>query len=191
LLSSASNAVGFTISRAFINRFHSFFCHRGQWHLLGGECGWCLHRLSRLPVASNLGSRPCTLPTGPRSTQSSRRRATALTQCLCSVFCGQLTGTAIGNRLFAKAGRLQFGSASVSVFEAFLVIRFVQAPHGTIWIGWHASLTCISLPLNPDSRSGIQYLHSTYVLRDICNRNDLKECTRLDPSQSLLLNCQN
>jgi predicted MFS family arabinose efflux permease len=51
-------------------------------------------------------------------------------------FCGQLTGTALGNRLFAQGGWFRSGSASVGLLGTSLVICFIRGPHETRWIGW-------------------------------------------------------
>ena len=53
-----------------------------------------------------------------------------------SVFCGQLMGTAAGNRLYAQGGWVRSGSASVGFVCAALVICIFRGPHETGWVGW-------------------------------------------------------
>ncbi|KAG4440001.1 hypothetical protein IFR05_004515 [Cadophora sp. M221] len=52
------------------------------------------------------------------------------------VFCGQLMGTAVGNRLYAKGGWVLSGSASVGFICAALLICFAKSPWNPGWIGW-------------------------------------------------------
>lgn len=52
------------------------------------------------------------------------------------VFCGQLTGTAVGNNLYARGGWIHSGSASVGLIAAALVVCSLRAPWEKGWIGW-------------------------------------------------------
>jgi predicted MFS family arabinose efflux permease len=45
-----------------------------------------------------------------------------------STFCGQLTGTAVGNKLYARGGWVASGSASVGFIGAALLVCFARAP---------------------------------------------------------------
>lgn len=58
------------------------------------------------------------------------------TAYMLSVFCGQLMGTAVGNRLYARGGWVRSGSASVGFVGAALVICFSRGPWETGWVGW-------------------------------------------------------
>lgn len=58
------------------------------------------------------------------------------TAYMVSVFCGQLAGTAIGNKLYAEAGWVASGSASVGFLCLALVFCFARGPHEKGWIGW-------------------------------------------------------
>lgn len=52
------------------------------------------------------------------------------------VFCGQLTGTAAGNRLYDQGGWIKSGSASVGFICAALLLCMLRGPHETGWVGW-------------------------------------------------------
>lgn len=58
------------------------------------------------------------------------------TAYMVSVFCGQLTGTAAGNRLYDQGGWVRSGSASIGFVCLALVICAVRGPHEPGWIGW-------------------------------------------------------
>lgn len=58
------------------------------------------------------------------------------TAYMVSVFCGQLTGTAAGNHLYAQGGWIKSGSASVGFVSSALVICLMRGPHEQGWIGW-------------------------------------------------------
>lgn len=58
------------------------------------------------------------------------------TAFMMGVFCGQLMGTAAGNKLFAEGGWIRSGSASVGFMGAVLVICLSRGPRETGWVGW-------------------------------------------------------
>jgi predicted MFS family arabinose efflux permease len=58
------------------------------------------------------------------------------TAFMVSVFCGQLIGTAVGNRLYAEGGWITSGSASVGFICAALLVCFARAPWEKGWVGW-------------------------------------------------------
>jgi len=58
------------------------------------------------------------------------------TAFMVSVFCGQIIGTAVGNRLYAEGGWVASGSASVGFIYAALVVCFARAPWEKGWVGW-------------------------------------------------------
>jgi predicted MFS family arabinose efflux permease len=58
------------------------------------------------------------------------------TAYMVSVFCGQLMGTAVGNRLYAKGGWIASGSASVGFISVALLFCFARAPWEQGWVGW-------------------------------------------------------
>lgn len=55
-------------------------------------------------------------------------------------FCGQLTGTAVGNKLYADGGWIRAGSASVGFMGGSIVILLLRGPMETRWLGWKGGL---------------------------------------------------
>ncbi|KAL8990033.1 MAG: hypothetical protein Q9169_008224, partial [Polycauliona sp. 2 TL-2023] len=51
-------------------------------------------------------------------------------------FCGQLTGTAVGNHNFATGGWISSGSTSVGFLAAALLVCAVRGPREERWVGW-------------------------------------------------------
>lgn len=51
-------------------------------------------------------------------------------------FCGQLTGTAVGNSLYARGGWVLSGSYSVASIGGALLICLLRGPWEERWIGW-------------------------------------------------------
>lgn len=58
------------------------------------------------------------------------------TAFMVSIFAGQLTGTAVGNALYARGGWTQSGSASVGFIGVSLLACSVRGPWETGWVGW-------------------------------------------------------
>lgn len=58
------------------------------------------------------------------------------TAYMVSVFCGQLMGTAVGNRLYAEGGWIASGSASIGFVAVALLVCFTRGPWNPGWIGW-------------------------------------------------------
>lgn len=58
------------------------------------------------------------------------------TAYMVSVFCGQLMGTAVGNRLYAEGGWVASGSASVGFVGLGILVALARGPHEKGWIGW-------------------------------------------------------
>jgi hypothetical protein len=58
------------------------------------------------------------------------------TAYMVSVFCGQLMGTAVGNRLYAQGGWVASGSVSVGFVSAALLVCFARGPWEKGWVGW-------------------------------------------------------
>ncbi|TVY26876.1 putative transporter [Lachnellula hyalina] len=65
-----------------------------------------------------------------------RARNRVNTAFMVSVFCGQLAGTAIGNRLYAEGGWKASGGCSIGFIGAGLVFCFVRGPWEKGWVGW-------------------------------------------------------
>ncbi|KAK4185691.1 major facilitator superfamily domain-containing protein [Podospora australis] len=51
-------------------------------------------------------------------------------------FSGQLTGTAVGNRLYAQGGWVYSGSCSIALIGLAMVACLVRGPRETGWLGW-------------------------------------------------------
>lgn len=58
------------------------------------------------------------------------------TAYMITAFCGQLTGTAVGNHVFARSGWIGSGSTSVGFLAAALLLCVVRGPRETRWVGW-------------------------------------------------------
>ncbi|TVY46297.1 putative transporter [Lachnellula occidentalis] len=65
-----------------------------------------------------------------------RARNRVNTAYMVSVFCGQLAGTAIGNRLYAEGGWKASGGCSIGFVGASLVFCFMRGPWEKGWVGW-------------------------------------------------------
>lgn len=59
------------------------------------------------------------------------------TAYMVAVFCGQLMGTAAGNRLYAEGGWVRSGAANIGFVGAAIVLCLLRGPHEKGWIGWH------------------------------------------------------
>ncbi|EGS21257.1 uncharacterized protein CTHT_0031060 [Thermochaetoides thermophila DSM 1495] len=58
------------------------------------------------------------------------------TAYMIAAFSGQLTGTAVGNRLYALGGWEYSGSCSIAFIGFALIICFLRGPRETGWVGW-------------------------------------------------------
>lgn len=65
------------------------------------------------------------------------------------VFCGQITGTAVGNALYARGGWIRSGSASVAFVCAALVICIARGPWEKGWVGWDGGWSIRRRDLEP------------------------------------------
>jgi hypothetical protein len=52
-------------------------------------------------------------------------------------FCGQMSGTAAGNKLYAEGGWISAGILMICYIGASFLLVFVRGPHEKGWIGWH------------------------------------------------------
>jgi hypothetical protein len=66
-----------------------------------------------------------------------------------STFCGQLTGTAVGNKLYARGGWVASGSASVGFVGVALLVSFSRAPWEKGWVGWKGGWSIRRRDLGP------------------------------------------
>ncbi|TLD10930.1 hypothetical protein PgNI_05893 [Pyricularia grisea] len=53
-----------------------------------------------------------------------------------AAFCGQLTGTAVGNRLYAQGGWRWSGSCSMGFLGFAILVCLARGPRETGWVGW-------------------------------------------------------
>ncbi|KAI1494173.1 MFS general substrate transporter [Biscogniauxia mediterranea] len=51
-------------------------------------------------------------------------------------FAGQLTGTAVGNRLYAEGGWVWSGSCNIAFIGTAIIVGIIRGPRETGWIGW-------------------------------------------------------
>jgi MFS family permease len=56
------------------------------------------------------------------------------------VFCGQLMGTSVGNRIYSEGGWILTGSVSLAFIGAALIICLLRGPAEKGWIGWHGGI---------------------------------------------------
>jgi predicted MFS family arabinose efflux permease len=71
------------------------------------------------------------------------------TAYMVSTFCGQLTGTAVGNKLYARGGWVASGSASVGFIGVALLVCFSRAPWEKGWVGWKGGWSIRRRDLGP------------------------------------------
>jgi len=65
-----------------------------------------------------------------------KRRNGVNTAFMVSTFCGQLIGTAAGNHIYAAAGWIGSGSASVGFICAAILTIIARGPWEEKWVGW-------------------------------------------------------
>ncbi|KAK2053964.1 major facilitator superfamily transporter [Colletotrichum caudatum] len=69
-------------------------------------------------------------------TINAKARNRVNTAYMVCVFCGQLTGTAVGNRLYAQGGWKYSGGASIGFIGLSLILTMCKGPREKRWIGW-------------------------------------------------------
>ena len=57
-------------------------------------------------------------------------------------FSGQLTGTAVGNKLYAHSGWISSGSVSVGFIVGAVLVCLAKGPYESGWIGWSGGWNC-------------------------------------------------
>ncbi|KAK0627314.1 MFS general substrate transporter [Immersiella caudata] len=58
------------------------------------------------------------------------------TAYMVAAFSGQLTGTAVGNRLYAHGGWVYSGSCSIAFISFAIIVCLARGPRETRWFGW-------------------------------------------------------
>ncbi|KAK3311800.1 major facilitator superfamily transporter [Apodospora peruviana] len=79
------------------------------------------------------------------------------TAYMVAAFSGQLTGTAVGNRLYAQGGWVYSGSMGIAFIGFALIVCIVRGPRETGWFGWTGGWTIRrdDLPAQP-SEDGLE-----------------------------------
>ncbi|KAB8068066.1 MFS general substrate transporter [Aspergillus leporis] len=80
-----------------------------------------------------------------------KARSRTNTGYMIGVFCGQLAGTAIGNRVYAEAGWIASGSVSMGFIGASLVVSLSRGPRETGWVGWRGGIGSIRQAVDRDT----------------------------------------
>ncbi|KAL0935992.1 uncharacterized protein CTRU02_208207 [Colletotrichum truncatum] len=84
------------------------------------------------------------------------------TAYMVSVFCGQLTGTAVGNRLYAQGGWKYSGGATIGFIGLSLLATLSKGPREKGWIGWSGGWklrkdeTLKPMPVSPEGGQGAE-----------------------------------
>jgi predicted MFS family arabinose efflux permease len=81
-----------------------------------------------------------------------KRRNGVNTAFMVSTFCGQLIGTAAGNHIYAAAGWIGSGSASVGFIGAAILTIVARGPWEEHWVGWRGGWSMVKK--NKDSADG-------------------------------------
>ncbi|KAK9786704.1 putative Major facilitator superfamily domain-containing protein [Seiridium cardinale] len=68
---------------------------------------------------------------------SPKKRNRVNTAYMVFSFAGQLTGTAVGNRLYAQGGWVWSGSCNIAFIGFGILLCFLRGPRETGWVGWH------------------------------------------------------
>ena len=63
------------------------------------------------------------------------------TAYMLATFCGQLTGTSVGNKLYAQGGWIRSGSCSVGFIGVTFIIVALRGPWEEGWVGWNGGWT--------------------------------------------------
>ncbi|KAJ5928709.1 hypothetical protein N7466_007665 [Penicillium verhagenii] len=69
-----------------------------------------------------------------------KARSRVNTAYMIGVFCGQLMGTAVGNRVYEQSGWIISGSVSVIFVAVSYAILMLRGPAETGWVGWSGGM---------------------------------------------------
>ncbi|KAF1982250.1 putative major facilitator superfamily transporter [Aulographum hederae CBS 113979] len=102
------------------------------------------------------------------------------TAFMVATFCGQLMGTAVGNRTYAEGGWIASGSVSVGLCCAALLMCVVRGPHETGWVGWRGGwslrkekppIADTTAPANADPEKGMA--NTEKAVEEMAGEDDL------------------
>lgn len=96
-----------------------------------------------------------------------KRRNGVNTAFMVAVFCGQLIGTASGNHIYAAAGWIGQGSASVGFIASAVLVMLVRGPWETRWVGWRGGWSMSKKDKNSaDGKNAETAMHITNQPQD-------------------------
>lgn len=78
------------------------------------------------------------------------------TAYMVSVFSGQLMGTAVGNKLYARGGWIASGSCSIGFIGFALIVCFARGPWNPGWVGWKGGWSVRRRDLGPRQEPAIE-----------------------------------
>lgn len=88
-------------------------------------------------VVIDLGNQACNIANRTAINRIRPEASNRVNTCyMLAGFTGQLTGTAVGNRLYAKAGWRASGSFNIGFLGLALIVCFVRGPREKGWLGW-------------------------------------------------------
>lgn len=70
-----------------------------------------------------------------------KARSRVNTTYMIGVFCGQLAGTAIGNRVYAGSGWALAGTVNLALVGVSIILCLLRGPKETGWIGWTVGIS--------------------------------------------------
>ncbi|KAF2852421.1 MFS general substrate transporter [Plenodomus tracheiphilus IPT5] len=89
-----------------------------------------------------------------------KRRNGVNTAFMVATFCGQLIGTAAGNHIYAAAGWIGSGSASVGFISAAILVIIARGPWEESWVGWRGGWSMKKKDKNSaDGKTSEQAMH--------------------------------
>lgn len=88
-------------------------------------------------IVIDLGNQACNIANRTAINDINPKARNRVNTCyMIAAFTGQLTGTAVGNRLYALGGWRASGSCNIGFLGFALLVCFVRGPREKGWIGW-------------------------------------------------------
>jgi predicted MFS family arabinose efflux permease len=89
-------------------------------------------------ITIDLGSQACNIANRARITGLHPKATNRVNTCyMISSFTGQLTGTAVGNSMYAAGGWHASGIFNIVFLGSALLVCIARGPRETRWLGWH------------------------------------------------------